>query len=98
MRIKYTHTTETFSNGIKMQTVYDQKAPKKATNLSVNSDLLKQARELKINLSSTFEQALSELIKAKQKEKWISLNKESINAYNNYVEQNGEFSKNRRRF
>jgi len=33
-----------------MQAVYDINSPKKATNLSVNSDLLKKARSLKIKL------------------------------------------------
>jgi len=81
-----------------MQALYDQKAPKKATNLSINSDLLRQARELKINLSSTFEQTLSELIKTKQKENWIASNKEAIQAYNEYVKKNDVFSKNLRSF
>ena len=75
-----------------MQTIYDQKAPKKATNLSVNSDLLDKARELKINLSSIFEKALIDIVKERQKEKWLKENKSSIKAYNRYVENNGVFS------
>ncbi len=43
---------------IRMQTLYDDKAPKKAANLSVNSDLLMRSKALNINLSSTLEQAL----------------------------------------
>ena len=41
-----------------MQTLYDLEAPKKPTNLSLNSDLLKKSRALNINLSATLEQAL----------------------------------------
>ena len=33
-----------------MQTVFNPQAPKKPTNVSVNSDLLAQAKALKINL------------------------------------------------
>ena len=39
-----------------MQDLYDINAPKKATNLSLNSDLLQKARSLKVNLSATLEQ------------------------------------------
>ena len=38
-----------------MSFIYDHKAPKKPTHLSINSDLLKKARELDINLSSGLE-------------------------------------------
>jgi antitoxin CcdA len=34
-----------------MADLYDIAAPKKATNLSLNSDLLEKARGLKVNLS-----------------------------------------------
>ena len=42
-----------------MHTLYDYDAPKKAINLSLNSDLLKKAKLLKINLSATLEQTLN---------------------------------------
>lgn len=81
-----------------MSTIFDESAPKKATNLSVNSDLLDKAKKMKINLSATFENALTELIKEKQKEQWIQSNKVSIKAYNKHVDKNGVFSKNVRSF
>ena len=43
-----------------MAELYDTAAPKKAANLSVNSDLLRRTRELNINLSATLERALKE--------------------------------------
>ena len=36
-----------------MSTLYNTNAPKKPTNLTVNSDLLSQAKDYKINLSAT---------------------------------------------
>ena len=36
-----------------MAELYNTAAPKKAANLSVNSDLLRKTRELNINLSAT---------------------------------------------
>ena len=72
-----------------MTTLYDMNAPKKATNLSINSDLLEKSRAMKINLSATLEKALNdELIKA-EGSKWAEENKAAIKAYNNFIEENG---------
>ena len=81
-----------------MNKIYNIRAPKKATNLSINSDLLKQARELKINLSSEFEKTLADIVKNRQEEKWLTSNKKAINAYNEFIDKNGVFSKNTRSF
>ena len=81
-----------------MTTLYDKSAPKKATNLSVNSDLLNKARKHKINLSATFESALTELLKEKQKEEWLNSNRDAIKAYNKHVTKKGVFSKALRSF
>ena len=40
--------------------VYDTSAPRKPTNLTVNSDLMRKAKERKINVSSVLEIALAE--------------------------------------
>jgi antitoxin CcdA len=77
---------------------YDQNAPKKPTNLSINSDLLKRAKELDINLSATLEQALTEQLKAKQAQQWREQNQASIAAYNQSVEDQGVFSDGLRSF
>lgn len=74
-----------------MPTLYDFDAPKKATNLSLNSDLLKKARALNINLSATLEQALQDKLKTIEAEKWRKENKNAIAAYNDFVEENACF-------
>ena len=38
---------------------YNTQAPKKPTNVSINSDLLQKAKSLNINLSATLEHALA---------------------------------------
>ena len=81
-----------------MQTLYDQNAPKKPTNLSINSDLLKKAKDLEINLSATLEQALTQQLKAKQAQAWLKQNKSAIDAYNKSVEEKGVFSDGLRSF
>lgn len=75
-----------------MLALYDQNAPKKPTNLSINSDLLKKARELEINLSAALEQALTNQLKANQAQQWLEQNRNSITAYNKSVDENGAFS------
>jgi antitoxin CcdA len=81
-----------------MSQLYNVDAPKKPTNLTVNSDLLAQAKSLKINLSATLESALSEELKQKKREKWISENKESIKTYNKKISEIGLFSDEMRTF
>jgi antitoxin CcdA len=75
-----------------MDPAHDTKAPKKATNLSINADLLNRARELEINLSATLEQALVEVLKQRQRERWLTENRDAIAAYNDHVEKHGVFS------
>ncbi|BAN46381.1 type II toxin-antitoxin system CcdA family antitoxin [Metapseudomonas resinovorans] len=81
-----------------MHPVYDPQAPKKAANLSINSDLLSKARALDINLSATLEQALADALKARQRELWLEENRTAMAAYNEKVEAEGVFSDDVRRF
>ncbi|MGF1545726.1 MAG: type II toxin-antitoxin system CcdA family antitoxin [Thiotrichales bacterium] len=81
-----------------MNPAFDIHAPKKPTNVSINSDLLAKSKALKINLSATLETALSELVNARQRELWKQENKTAIEAYNQLVEEHGTFSDDLRRF
>jgi antitoxin CcdA len=81
-----------------MPQVFDTHAPKKPTNVSINSDLLLKAKTLKINLSATLESALIELVNAKQREMWKQENQDAIAAYNQFVEENGTFGDDLRAF
>lgn len=95
MRIPYPHIEE---RGTRMSQAFDTKAPKRPTNVTINSDLLAKAKELKINLSATLEAALSEMVNARQRELWKSQNKASIEAYNQLIEREGTFSDELRSF
>ena len=81
-----------------MQTLYDYNAPKKATNLSLNSDLLKKAKLLKINLSATLEQTLNSKLAEVEEKNWAKKNKRAIKTYNNFIEEHGCFSDDFREF
>jgi len=81
-----------------MHNTFNQRAPKKAANLSINSDLLNQAKGLQINLSATLEQALINVIREKQREQWLQDNRQSIGQYNQRIEDEGCFSDSLRNF
>ena len=81
-----------------MRPIYNPNAPKRPTNLSLNSDLLHQARALDINLSQVLEQALDAVVRQKRAEQWFQKNREAISQYNLDVEENGVFSDGLRSF
>jgi antitoxin CcdA len=81
-----------------MQPIIDNTASKKATNLSINKDLLAEARSLNINLSATLEQALIEKVRQERRKQWLQNNRDAIEACNKLVEQNGLFSDKHRVF
>ena len=75
-----------------MRHLYDDTASKKATNLSINSDLLAKARKLNINLSATLERALEDELRKTEQENWRSANKKAIDELNKLADKNGLFS------
>ena len=81
-----------------MLILYNLNAPKKPTNLTINSDLLTKAKELKINISSVLENALAEKVKQTKRDTWLQENSESIVAYNNHISDFGIFSDDVRTF
>ncbi|MEL7965201.1 antitoxin CcdA [Halomonas alkaliantarctica] len=81
-----------------MAALYNTAAPKKAANLSVNSDLLQKARALNINLSATLERALREELAKCEASQWVEENRAAITSYNEFVEQHGCFGDEFREF
>jgi antitoxin CcdA len=71
---------------------------KRATNVSVRSDLLAAAREAGVNLSATLERALTQELAESKRKKWRKDNREAIAAYNDHVEKHGTFSDDIRSF
>ena len=74
---------------MRMNLDYDLQAPKKPTNVSINSDLLAKARALKINVSATLESALADIVAARRRELWKEENQSAIKAYNQLIEEAG---------
>jgi len=81
-----------------MALVYNIAAPKKPTNVTVNSDLLNQAKSLNINISATLETALVEMLRKAKREEWLKENSGKIEKYNEKIAQVGLFSDELRTF
>jgi antitoxin CcdA len=64
-------------------------APKKATNLSLNSRVLEIARELGMNVSQTVDGLLTQEVKRRYWEQWNERNKDAIDAYNERIAKHG---------
>lgn len=73
-------------------------ATKKAVNLSVDSELLRQARARDINLSAALERALEDALRQHRREAWLAANRQGISAYNEQVETHGAFADTLRSF
>jgi antitoxin CcdA len=64
-------------------------APKRATNVSLNSALLEQARALRINVSRACERGLALQIAEARAAQWLVENKPAIDSSNGYVDRHG---------
>ena len=77
---------------------FNPNAQKKPTNLSINSDLLQQAKEHHINLSQALELRLTEMLRDEKRRNWMEENREAIEEYNRRIENHGVFSEGLRQF
>ena len=67
-------------------------APKRPTNLSLNTKVLEMARELGMNLSQTVDTLLAEEVRKRYYERWNVENAEAIAHYNARIEREGTLS------
>ncbi|MGE5546572.1 MAG: type II toxin-antitoxin system CcdA family antitoxin [Solirubrobacterales bacterium] len=72
-----------------MNALFDPKSPKKACNVSINEDLLRQAKALGINLSQTLEDQLAKLVREAKARQWAEENREAIESQARWIEKNG---------
>jgi antitoxin CcdA len=77
---------------------YNPSAPKKAANVSINSEILALAKEYKINLSRALEEKVAEMLRQKEAAKWEKENRVAIEEYNERIRKNGTFSDSFRSF
>ena len=67
-------------------------APKRAINLSLNSQVLDLAKEMGMNISQTVDQLLSAEVQRQYWERWQTDNAKAIAEYNARIEREGLFS------
>ncbi|MGZ8928745.1 MAG: type II toxin-antitoxin system CcdA family antitoxin [Methylobacter sp.] len=60
-------------------------ATKKATNITLSSDVLSEAKALGINISQSCDQFLRELVRTERERRWQQDNADFIAAYNQTV-------------
>ena len=68
---------------------YDENAPRRATNITLNVELVEQARELGINLSRACERGIAEAVARKRAELWKEENREALEYAKEFVAKHG---------
>jgi antitoxin CcdA len=68
---------------------FDASAPKRATNVSLNSDLLEQAKALGVNVSRACERGLAAQIAELREKRWLDESRAALASSNAYVEAHG---------
>lgn len=71
---------------------------RKPTNLSLDADLLQQARALELNISRAAEAGIAEAIRKEKARLWQAENAGAIHEANDWIERNGLPLKARRLF
>ena len=62
---------------------------KQSVNLSIDAELLAEAKAARINLSATLERALIEETKKHRAAQWREENREALQSLNAYIEKHG---------
>jgi antitoxin CcdA len=64
-------------------------SPRRATNVTLPEALLRDARDMGINLSQACERGLAAAVADSRRERWIKENREAMDAWNEHVAQHG---------
>lgn len=80
MRIMLRETPARFRHDV------DRKRP---TNVSLGETLVKEAKQLGINVSGACEDGLAAAVKAEKGRRWKEENADAIRAHNEWIEKNG---------
>ena len=65
---------------------------KRAVNVTVDEDILADAKELRLNLSQILEDELRSRVTAEKTRRWQEEHRDAIDAHNRFVERHGIFS------
>ncbi len=64
-------------------------ADRRSTSLTLDRELLDQAKELGVNISRAAEAGVLAAVKAERARRWKVDNAEAVAAYNKWIEENG---------
>jgi antitoxin CcdA len=67
----------------------NQQVTRKSTNLSLDAQLVADAKAMGLNLSETAERAIAEAVREEKVRRWKEENREAIEATNRYVAEHG---------
>jgi antitoxin CcdA len=67
----------------------ERQVRKRAVNLFVDTELLDEARRLRINISETLEHRLRNIVRAEQEKRWLEENREAIASINSFIDRHG---------
>lgn len=70
-------------------TVSSAPASRRATNVTLPETLLRDAREMGINLSQACEHGLAQAVAETRRRRWLEENQEAMDAWNGHVAQHG---------
>jgi antitoxin CcdA len=62
---------------------------RKPTNVSIDSNLIAEAKELEVNISRAAEAGIAKAVADEKARRWLEENKEAIESSNRFVEENG---------
>ena len=71
---------------------------KVATNVSIQAEVVREAKALGLNLSELFEAAVVGAVRRKRQDAWLGANREAIESYNALATRDGVFSDGWRKF
>jgi antitoxin CcdA len=72
--------------------------PKRAANVSIDAEILVEAKAMKINLSQTLEDELRKRVQDERVKRFQEEHREAFESYNRFIEKNGIWSKKYRKW
>jgi antitoxin CcdA len=83
MRIHYAHVAEAIMRKIALNAI------RQPANLSIDSNLMREAKGLDVNVSRAAEAGIAEAVAAEKTRLWKLENRATMDAWNSYIEKNG---------
>lgn len=65
------------------------KPTRKATNLSLDQNLIAEAKVLELNVSRIAEEAIADAVRAEKNRRWKEENRAALESWNEWVRDNG---------